>query len=225
VNFPFYPARPKQGGALFPQLCEKMYGQDNDDWLVQPKYNGWRALLHAPTGTMWNRHGTKLSIAKEFTEAIWWINNRRQKILDDGFERMDEHELVTLIGEEADWYDVEALERRHGIGQGSLIVLDLPMSVATNGQRSVALNEMFIEAPLCIRADSYFSNNTALSASNYLISEGPELWLELQQANKNLGCIFYEGVVTKRVASLYPKQNRSPSEETPDWIKHRFTTK
>ena len=220
MNHPFYPARPKQGGALFPQLCEKMYGQDNDDWLVQPKYNGWRAFLHAPTGTMWNRHGTKLSIAKEFTEAIWCINNRRQKILADGFERLEDHELVTLIGEEADWYDVEALERRHGIGQGSLIVLDLPMSVATQGQRAVALNEMFCGAPMvtCL-------NDTAYSAPSHLICEGPQLWLELQQANKNLGCIFYEGVVTKRVASLYPKQNRSPSEETPDWIKHRFTTK
>ena len=33
---------------------------------------------------------------------------------------------------------------------------------------------------------------------------------------------FYEGVVMKRVDSIYPMQLRSPDFETPDWMKHRF---
>jgi hypothetical protein len=50
---------------------------------------------------MWNRHGQQLTIADEFTDAL-------------------EASSCCRIP----WLDCEALERRHHIGQGTLIVLD-----------------------------------------------------------------------------------------------------
>ena len=46
-----FPARPIQGGRL--DLAPPKRGL----WFAEPKLNGWRALIHTPTGTMWNRHG------------------------------------------------------------------------------------------------------------------------------------------------------------------------
>ena len=55
-----YPARPLQGGKL--DRASKKTGL----WFAEPKFNGWRALVHCPSGAMWNRHGGLLSIAGEF---------------------------------------------------------------------------------------------------------------------------------------------------------------
>ena len=89
-----FPARPLNGGrfGMFPQ---------NNTRLWSAKLNGWRALVHTPTGTIFNRQGQELSIAAEFAEAL------------------DE---LSRIGIE--WIDAEGLERRHNIGRGSLILLD-----------------------------------------------------------------------------------------------------
>ena len=59
-----YPARPIQGGRL--ELAPPKRGL----WYAEPKLNGWRALIHTPTGTMWNRHGAMLTIADCFRPAL-----------------------------------------------------------------------------------------------------------------------------------------------------------
>jgi hypothetical protein len=92
-----YPARPINGGHLDRALPKV------GEWSYEPKYNGWRAIIHVPSGTMWNRHGKLLSIAREFETA-----------------------LAILKRTGIEWLDVEALERRHALGRGSLIVLDWP---------------------------------------------------------------------------------------------------
>lgn len=91
-----YPARPINGGPL-----EKTHPK-HGEWFYEPKYNGWRALMHVPTGTMFNRHGRRLSIQHEFAKALAQLQDSAT------FE----------------WLDCEALERRHSIGRGTLIVLD-----------------------------------------------------------------------------------------------------
>src|ERR1043165_28768 len=97
---PTYPLRPVNGGPL-PKALPK-----TGRWIYEPKYNGWRTLVHVPTGAMFNRKCEPLSIASEFAQGV----ALRQSALDaDAFE----------------WADCEALERRHGIGRGSLIVLDV----------------------------------------------------------------------------------------------------
>ena len=61
---PTFPARPIRGGKL--ELAPKKSGV----WFAEPKYNGWRALVHTPTGAMWNRHGQRLTIEREFESAL-----------------------------------------------------------------------------------------------------------------------------------------------------------
>ena len=95
---PTFPARPIRGGKL--ELAPKKSGI----WFAEPKYNGWRALVHTPTGAMWNRHGQRLTIEREFAKAL------------AALRALAESGLV--------WADCEALERRHQIGRGSLVVLD-----------------------------------------------------------------------------------------------------
>src|SRR5256885_7859769 len=59
-----YPARPIQGGRL--ELAPPKRGLG----YAEPKLNGWRGLIHTPTGAMWNRHGALLTIAKCFRPAL-----------------------------------------------------------------------------------------------------------------------------------------------------------
>ena len=54
-----FPARPVNGGRF--ELAPAKRGE----WSVEPKLNGWRVLVHAPTMTAFTRHGERLSIAKE----------------------------------------------------------------------------------------------------------------------------------------------------------------
>lgn len=99
---PTYPVRPHDGGPL-PGAPPKA-----GDWAYEPKYNGWRALVHAPTGAIWNRRGAPLTIQPQFREA-----------------------LAELARSDARWLDVEALERRHDRARGTLVVLNvigLPIS-------------------------------------------------------------------------------------------------
>jgi ATP-dependent DNA ligase len=102
VQPPTYPARPLNGGPL--ELAPPKPGQ----WGYEPKYNGWRTLVHAPTGSMFNRHGQPLSIAAEFGGALGRLR------------------AVALIaeGRAVEWFDCEALDRRHALGRGTLLVFD-----------------------------------------------------------------------------------------------------
>jgi hypothetical protein len=59
-----YPARPLNGGPLERALPRPGH------WHYEPKCNGWRALVHAPTGTMFNRYGHRLTIQREFSTAL-----------------------------------------------------------------------------------------------------------------------------------------------------------
>jgi hypothetical protein len=95
ITPPCYPARPVNGGPLERALPK------SGKYSMEAKYNGWRAWVHNKTGAMFNRENQPLSINGEFKAA-----------------------LATLRDLPWDWSDVEALERRHNIGRGSLILLD-----------------------------------------------------------------------------------------------------
>jgi hypothetical protein len=121
-----YPARPIQGGRL--ELAPPKRGL----WYAEPKLNGWRALIHTPTGTMWNRHGALLTIADCFRPAL--------------------AALAKLASRGLVWADCEALERRHDLGRGTLVVLDfVPESGApTYEQRRVMLDVLMpTDAAFC----------------------------------------------------------------------------
>ena len=215
-----YPARPINGGSL--NKARPKPGQ----WFYEPKYNGWRALIHVPTGTMFNRQLQRLSIAKEFAVAL-------DKLKQTHFE----------------WLDCEALERRHDIGRGSLIVLDDPLSKFPYSGKPGRLDTLWnhlVEPGLAQCLESFSTDATAglpgsartvldfhcrrpepdslYIPSAFLEWQARSIWRRqlLQQVNARLRCDFYEGLVAKQADAPYPVQLRSPDQETTAWIKHRW---
>lgn len=187
-----YPARPTNGGPI-DQAVPKV-----GDWMYEPKYNGWRALVHVPTGRMWNRQGGELTIKDKFDTALAQLKD------------------TTL-----EWVDCEALERRHDKGRGSLLVFDTPMRGRgpTYAFRKVVLEESGLPNVGDIKAPS--------KAGAYICPVIPEgavetYWYEMNEFNEKEGCEFFEGLVAKKVDSKYPIQLRSPNEKYGYWIKHRF---
>jgi hypothetical protein len=196
-----YPARPLNGGR-FGLLAKKSV------YLWSMKLNGWRAVVHTPTGAMFNRQGKELTIAEEFSEAL-------ESLSHSGIE----------------WLDCEALERRHSIGRGCLIVLDAIVPQLKAGERfSTLLTEAdrwhwpilgIEEKPQQNRV--YLCQQTALSDASHagkLVLT--DWWCWMQRINKEWGASFYEGFVAKRFDSVYPIQLRSPEAECSTWIKHKW---
>ncbi len=197
-----YPARPIQGGRL--ELAPPKRGQ----WYAEPKLNGWRALIHTPTGTMWNRHGALLTIADCFRPAL--------------------AALANLASRGLVWADCEALERRHNLGRGTLVVLDVVREIDTPSyvQRRSMLESLLPSDPVFVGevAGPIASGGVVLTPTLRVDSNADALALyqRLRAANRALGCDFFEGVVMKRADSQYPVQLRSATEEFRGWVKHRF---
>ena len=199
-----YPARPIQGGRL--ELAPPKRGL----WYAEPKLNGWRALIHTPTATMWNRHGALLTIADCFRPAL--------------------ASLAQLASRGLVWADCEALERRHNLGRGTLVVLDVitASSTPTYEQRRATLESLLPCDPV-FDGDSSRpvpSSAAVLTPARRTDShaDARAFYQRLRAANRALGCDFFEGVVMKRTDSPYPVQLRSATEEYRGWVKHRFLT-
>ena len=199
-----FPARPIQGGRL--ELAPPKRGL----WYAEPKLNGWRALIHTPSGTMWNRHGALLTIADCFQPAL--------------------ATLAKLASRGLVWADCEALERRHNLGRGTLVVLDV---IPESGTPSYEQRRAMLESLL--RRDAVFAGDASrmvpcgavvLTPTLRAVSHADalEFYQRLRAANRALGCDFFEGVVMKRTDSPYPVQLRSATEEFRGWVKHRFLT-
>jgi ATP-dependent DNA ligase len=198
MTLPSYPARPINGGPL--DRARPKSGH----WTYEPKLNGWRALVHAPSGQMWNRHGERLSIEDCF-----------KPVLD-----------ILAQANVPEWLDCEALERRLNLGRGSLVVFDyIPTGadrITPYDQRKARLLTVLQDLP------NYHPWQFGPPVQNAIYSldgnpdEVDKLYLDLQSENQALGTDLYEGLVAKRTNSTYPVQQRSASEETPFWVKHRW---
>jgi len=197
-----YPARPLNGGRF--GLITKKHVH-----LWSMKLNGWRGVVHSPTGTVFNRQGEQLSIMGEFAHALRDINRSRIQ-----------------------WLDTEALERRHNIGRGSLIILDVIVPNLSAGERYQLLTEESRRLGWPILGIEnrpqenhvYVMKQSAMSDA----SQPDKLlltnwWGRMQRVNQDWDATFYEGLVAKRLDSPYPIQLRSPNAECPLWIKHRWS--
>ena len=192
-----YPARPLNGGPLERALPKP--GQ----WHYEPKYNGWRALVHGPSGTMFNRYGQRLSIQGEFSAALATLRTL--------------HLCSGAV--EVEWWDCEALERRHALGRGTLLVFDYIGSgdeTYVNRKENLARRLIVHDHAVPPRADTCYS----VVAAGQL--EPLEFYRRLKQFNGQWRCPFYEGLVAKRTDSLYPVQLRSAGLEFAGWMKHRW---
>ena len=198
-----YPARPLNGGP-FDKAPPK-----RGAWAAEPKWNGWRALVHVPSGTIWNRHGQRLSIAAEFAGALEILR-------------------ATLDAEAFKWVDCEGLERRHHLARGTLIVLDVIPEPAAYGdhtpptyaERRSWLTPLQPPRSLhAVEAQTVYLTPSTIDCPD--VTPGA-LWTACRVANHEIGCVFYEGIVMKRLDSIYPVQLRNPAETTPAWMKHRW---
>jgi ATP-dependent DNA ligase len=160
--------------------------------------NGWRALIHVPTLTVYNRHGELLSITHEFKEAL--------------------EQLGRLESWSIEWLDCEMLGRRHPLKKGHIIILDELHPSANYLERRKSLEQaepswqyMDIDRVELIES---FSGDAP--------SDPLTLWEQLQEENHRYGCDYYEGLVAKRVTSTYETQLVSPSKTTTSWVKFRF---
>ena len=194
-----YPARPINGGPL--ELALPKPGH----WYYEPKYNGWRALVHAPTGAVFNRRGQPLRIAGQLGGALKRLRTLR----------------LRRGGVPVEWFDCEALCRRHRLGQATLIVFDY---ISPAGEFLRLRKEALAEA---LPAHDY----AELPQSEELYSvhaldpnraDPHALYGQLRQLNACWRCLFYEGLVAKRSTCPYPVQLRSPAEEFVGWVKHRW---
>jgi hypothetical protein len=167
------------------------------------KLNGWRLMVHTPTGMCWNRHLESSSITDEFKEAL-------AKLKQCPFE----------------WLDCEALSRRHKIGKGTLVVLDIPIGMLTYEQRHKQIVEHFQQMmlwPNLVKENEVY----CLPSLTDWHGKWPEAtWRIMQGQNTHHGLtgenVFFEGLVCKRLDSKYAMQLRSSKEESSAWIKHRF---
>jgi hypothetical protein len=180
-------------------------------WYAEPNMNGWRALIHTPSGTMWNRHGALLTIVDWFRPAVG--------------------ALAKLAGRGLVWADCEALERRHSLGRGTLVVLDVLDVVPESGTPSYEQRRAMLET--IIPTDAVCSGDTSrpvpwgafvLTATMRVDSHADTLavYQRLREANRALRCDFFVGLVMKGAESIYPVQLMSATEECGGWCKHRW---
>ena len=199
IRIPTFPARPMDGGQL--ELAIDPIGE----WYDEAKYNGWRSETHVESGLMFNRKGEELSISDEFAPAL-------EKLRKLPFQ----------------WLDVEALERRHGIGRGSLIILDYIPKVRTetyvDRRRYMEMVCAISGIPKHTQLDQPIENNSIYLTACYRSAGGRQLYDILKRCNgkEALNCEFYEGIVRKKADSIYPMQLRSPEQTTHNWVKHRW---
>lgn len=195
---PCFPARPVHGGEL---STARFLGLLKGAHFAEPKFNGWRAWLHLPTGRLWNRHGAELSIAADFRAA---------------------YDSIRFTDTEAEWLDVEGLQRRHGRLRGSLIVLDALLPGPYTERRAVLAAAFEPFDPALDPEDREIVRLTP----SYAGADDEKIFAWLQTENARLCCTgaqsFYEGLVLKTSAGLYPRQNGSAKREFPGWKKFRF---
>ena len=199
ITPPSFPARPVNGGSIDRALTKI------GDWRIQPKFNEYRSIVHIPSGTMFNRHNEPFAIAKEFEHALM--------------------ELNASLGSHAkfEWADCGALGRRHAIGKGSLVVFDVIPNF-DHDHEPYPERRSWIEKALAVWTplDARMPEERVFLTPSYPGAAAPLVWHELQQANKVLGCDFYEGIVSYRANARYAKQLVSSSQETSSLVKHRF---
>jgi hypothetical protein len=203
VRPPTYPARPINGGRL--ELAPPKPGQ----WCYEPKYNGWRALVHAPTGLMFNRYAQPLSISAEFGSALKCL---RKVVLSAG-------------GSTVEWFDCEALDRRHALGRGTLLVFDFITTPVMATVEPWRKRKQILAQALPEHDYSQVPLPEALygvPAHDPAEIDPQELYRQLRQLNARWGCQFYEGLVAKRITDAYPRQLCSPHQEFVGWVKHRW---
>jgi hypothetical protein len=192
------PPAPINGGKL--ETAPPKVG----NWAWQPKIDDWRGIVHTPSLTVWNQYGEISSVAER---------GKLGNVLG----------MLALAADVPEWLDIGIMQNRHDMMRGSIIVLDVINHLPFLDRRAYA-ESLF---PLLPWATVIVGRQELRNNRVYLIPEvvgeqpGRELYEQLKIENNLLGAKFYEGVVCKKLDSLYPFHQR-PKTQASGWIKHRF---
>lgn len=203
-----YPPAAANGGPL--ETAPPKVGE----WVWQPKVDDWRAVIHVPTGTVWNQYGKPSSITDKFKPAL--------------------ESLRALSNDAFTWLDAGLMENRHELMRGCIIVFDLIDNVIPFWGRRLWLEKAYPVLPedmSLVLAGFYddgkpgpMRDQVRLISQRENLNDYDATWRYyswLQDENKRIGHKFYEGLVAKRADSQY-LFGRKPKQVTPDWIKHRL---
>jgi|7_EtaG_2_1085326.scaffolds.fasta_scaffold22445_3 ATP-dependent DNA ligase len=109
-----------------------------------------------------------------------------------------------------EWLDCEAMHMRHKKAKGTLVVLDI-MKEGEYWERRAEMENHLPTMPI-----GEFKTNGLFCS--HRSADGQGLYDELQGVDAE----FYEGVVAKKIESIYPIQLENPNREFSQWVKHRW---
>lgn len=198
---PFYPHRPINGGN--PDILGFDYGFDVGSWVVEPKLDGCRVVVHLPTGLVFNRRGELFSRADLLVDAV----SKLQKRLSP---------WSTLLGNDGnplfEWADCEALVGKgYENGKGSLVIIDIP----SDGDLTARAQYFHHIKPFPLTGSA--QSNSLYRMPRLPMRKGKSLWGRLIKRGG-----LFEGVVLKRCSSSYAMSWSNPDKETSSWVKRRF---
>jgi ATP-dependent DNA ligase len=170
TSFP-EPARPTSGGPYVEPLPLSYY-----DWVIEPKYNGWRVVVDTESKKLYNRHGNRLSKPEAFRRATEEVS--------DYFDGL---------------VDCEGMGLRNSMGRGTFIVLDLMDSDDGYDTRTDMIGMMIPQ----LRIGQVPALYSIYSAPRFGKEEAVNIREKMEAFNKEWEITFYEGVVAKQKESIY----------------------
>jgi hypothetical protein len=163
-------------------------------------------MIHAPSGCVWNRHGEWSTLAPELTKPI-------RLMRDAGVV----------------WAHCEVLGRRHEIAKGSIVILDTILEGRPEATWMERRTHMVCELNLPTQPlePEEFEEKTIYLVATRMFDGKNDLMEFWDQIKSLAGDVkpenqFYEGLVAWRTDRPYPIQTRSPGEECPAVMKHRW---
>lgn len=140
----------------------------------------WRALVHTPSGTVWNRHGSRLTIERCFRDAL--------------------EDLRDLASDGLLWADCEALKPRHDLARGTPIVLDAipadPTFTPSYTERRLFLESLGIQQERFSSGIHIGEERPLLLTTSRMVCSSIEslaFYRGLRARNRELGTEFFEG--------------------------------
>ena len=175
-------------------------------FFAECKVNGGRLVMHLDSGQVFNRHGQKSAVQKDFD-----------------FTKLPIKELSKV----AKWVDMEGLSRRHKIAKGTLVVLDfIPKdpSMIYETRKDILWDLMEVH-PLSV--EGWEKPVYTVFSTHYKSGMDERgLWdivadKVINPYDKFCNAVF-EGIVSKQAGSKYACM-RNDKAESAVWIKHKLT--
>lgn len=192
TSIPSYPVRPVDIGPL----PDSIFSATPHDYAWQPMVNAERVVIHAPSQTVWNRHGRPFPLRPDYQPA-----------------------LALLAEMPFDWLDCGVMGLRIPYGKGNIVLFDIMGERGTYTERRHLLEDVAREFGIL---KGLGLMGTGLNLIPECSAHWSCYWDGMQETNRLLGQPLYRGLIGKLKTSPYPSQLRSPDETTTAWVKSQF---